>query len=238
MKQLIVLLFALMFSAGIASAQGFYTGAELANYTSNPDRLVVFQTKQGVIKIQLFDKIAPKHVANFVKNVNAGFYNGLTFHRVVPGFMIQGGDPNSKDDDLNNDGFGRPDLEKVPAEFSKLKHERGILSAARIVHDVNSASTQFFLMHQYNSMLDGQYSIFGQVVEGMDVVDKLIMLPNKNPSARDANPGKAAEIVKATVVDGKLKAVPAVAKSKADKKAKAAKKSQSKKNSPAKKGSK
>jgi peptidyl-prolyl cis-trans isomerase B (cyclophilin B) len=214
MKQLIVLFFALMLSVSGASAQGYYTGAELAKYTSNPDRLVVMKTKQGTIKIQLFDKIAPKHVANFIKNVNAGFYDGLTFHRVVPGFMIQGGDPNSKDDDLNNDGFGRPDLEKVPAEFSKLKHERGILSAAR-TQDPNSATTQFFLMHQYSSFLDGKYSIFGQVVEGMDVVDKIVMLPNKNPNAQDANPGKAAEIIKATIVEGKMKAIPAVANAKA-----------------------
>jgi cyclophilin family peptidyl-prolyl cis-trans isomerase len=207
MKKSIVLLFALLLSVGSASAQGYYTGAELNNYTSNPDRLVVLNTKQGVIKIQLFDKIAPKHVANFIKNVNAGFYDGLTFHRVIPGFMIQGGDPNSKDDDLSNDGYGRPDLEKIPAEFSKLKHERGILSAAR-TQDPNSATTQFFLMHQYNSQLDGQYSIFGQVVEGMDVVDKIAMLP-KNANN---NPGKAALITKATVVEGKMKAIPAVAK--------------------------
>jgi cyclophilin family peptidyl-prolyl cis-trans isomerase len=224
MKQLIVLFFALMLSVSAASAQGYYTGAELAKYTSNPDRLVVMKTKQGTIKIQLFDKVAPKHVANFVKNVNAGFYDGLTFHRVVPGFMIQGGDPNSKDDDLTNDGFGRPDLEKVPAEFSKLKHERGILSAAR-TQDPNSATTQFFLMHQYSSFLDGQYSVFGQVVEGMDIVDKIVMLPNKNPKSKEANPGKAAEIIKATVVEGKNKAIPAVAKTKAKSdKAKSAKK--------------
>jgi peptidyl-prolyl cis-trans isomerase B (cyclophilin B) len=230
MKQLIVLFFALMLSASVVSAQGYYTGEELKNYTSNPDRLVVFKTKQGTIKIQLFDKIAPKHVANFVKNVNAGFYDGLTFHRVIPGFMIQGGDPNSKDDDLTNDGFGRPDLEKIPAEFSKLKHERGILSAAR-TQDPNSATTQFFLMHQYNSHLDGQYSVFGQVIEGMDVVDKIVMLPK----IKGDNPGKAAEIVKATLVEGNAKAIPAVAKTKADK-PKSAKKAE--KTAPAKKDSK
>jgi peptidyl-prolyl cis-trans isomerase B (cyclophilin B) len=220
MKQLIVLFFALMLSVSAASAQGYYTGAELAKYTSNPDRLVVMKTKQGTIKIQLFDKVAPKHVANFVKNVNAGFYDGLTFHRVIPGFMIQGGDPNSKDDDLSNDGYGRPDLEKVPAEFSKLKHERGILSAAR-TQDPNSATTQFFLMHAYNSQLDGQYSIFGQVIEGMDVVDKIVNLKK----VQGDNPGKASLIVKATVVEGKNKAIPAVAKTNAKSdKAKSAKK--------------
>ena len=222
MKQLIVLFFALMLSVSAASAQGYYTGADLANYTSNPDRHVVFETKLGKIKIQLFDKIAPKHVANFVKNVNEGFYNGLTFHRIIPGFMIQGGDPNSKDDNLDNDGFGSPELERVPAEFSKLRHERGILSAAR-TNDPNSATTQFFLMHQYNSHLDGQYSIFGQVIEGMDVVDKIVMLPK----IKGDNPGKASMIVKATVVDGKQKATPVVAKSKA--KAKTAKNASSKK---------
>lgn len=231
MKKLIVLFFALMLSSGSVYAQGFYKGEELKNYTSDPDRLVVMETKHGKIKIQLFDKIAPKHVANFVKNVNEGFYNGLYFHRVVPGFMIQGGDPNTKDEDPSNDGFGRPDLEKVPAEFSKLKHERGILSAAR-TQDPNSATTQFFLMHQYNSHLDGKYSIFGQVIEGMDVVDKIVMLPNTVKGSRDPNPGKAATIVKATVVDAKQKATPVVAKTKTkskNDKPKAGKKASSKK---------
>lgn len=175
-------------------SEAFYTGPELDALTSNPNKLVKMETKQGTIKLQLFDKIAPKHVANMLKLVQEGFYNGTTFHRVIPGFMIQGGDPNSKDDDLSNDGYGDPKLTRIPAEFSKLKHERGILSAAR-TQDPNSATTQFFLMHQKSTHLDGQYSIYGQVVEGIDVVDKIVNLPK----IQGDNPGKAAEIIRVTI---------------------------------------
>jgi peptidyl-prolyl cis-trans isomerase B (cyclophilin B) len=185
----------LFFVASSLQAQGFYTGAELANLTSQPDRIVVLETKQGVIKLQLFDKIAPKHVANFLQLVKSGFYDGLTFHRVIPGFMIQGGDPNSKDDDLSNDGIGKPGQKRVPAEFSTTyKHQRGILSAAR-TNDPNSATSQFFIMHAAAPQLDGQYSIFGQVVEGMDVVDKIVYLDQITKH----NPGKASQITKAYV---------------------------------------
>jgi peptidyl-prolyl cis-trans isomerase B (cyclophilin B) len=176
-------------------SEGFYKDKQVDTLTSNPARLVIMETKQGTIKLQLFDKIAPKHVANFEKLVKSGFYDGVTFHRVIPGFMIQGGDPNSKDDDLSNDGYGDPSLERVPAEFSKtLTHERGILSAARTA-DPNSASSQFFLMHQHSPHLDRQYSIYGQVVEGLSVVDKIVSLPK----LQGDNPGKAAEIIKVTI---------------------------------------
>lgn len=189
------LILSVLFVATSASAQ-FYTGKTLDSLTSNPKRLLVLQTKQGTIKLQLFDKLAPKHVANIVKLVNEGFYNGLTFHRVIPGFMIQGGDPNSRDEDLTNDGRGTPGQQTVPAEFSKYQHQRGILSAAR-TSDPNSATSQFFIMHQYAPSLDGKYSIYGQVVEGIEVVDKIVTLPK----VKGDNPGKAAEIVKATIVD-------------------------------------
>jgi len=178
-------------------SEGFYKGPQLDALTSNPNRLVVMETKQGTIKIQLFDKAAPKHVANFVKLIKSGFYDGVTFHRIIPGFMIQGGDPNSKDDDLSNDGYGDPSLERVPAEFSQtLTHERGILSAARTA-DPNSASSQFFLMHKLSPHLDKQYSIYGQVVEGLAVVDKIVSLPKLSGD----NPGKAAQITKVTITE-------------------------------------
>lgn len=182
---------------GSMKTDAYYTGPELDALSSNPNRLVLIETKLGKIKVQLFDKVAPKHVANFTKLVSEGFYNGITFHRIIPGFMVQAGDPNSKDDDLTNDGFGDPSLTKIPAEFSKLKHERGILSAAR-TNDPNSASSQFFLMHKYSPHLDGQYSIFGQVIEGMDVVDKIVALPKLHGD----NPGKAAEMTNVTMIEG------------------------------------
>lgn len=178
-------------------SEGYYKGPELDALTSNPDRLIVMETKQGTIKVQLFDKIAPKHVANIVELVKDGFYDGVTFHRVIPGFMIQGGDPNSKDDNLDKHGYGDPSLKKVPAEFSQtLTHQRGILSAARTA-DPNSASSQFFLMHQHSPHLDKQYSIYGQVVEGLAVVDKIVSLPK----IKGDNPGKAAEIITMTITE-------------------------------------
>lgn len=186
-------------SKTMSAGTGFYSGPALDTLTSNPNRLVVMETKQGVIKLQLFDKIAPKHVANMIDLVKSGFYDGTYFHRTISGFMIQGGDPNTKDDDFSNDGIGRPDLKTVPAEFSKLEHQRGILSAARRGGDVNSATTQFFICHARAASLDGQYTIYGQVVEGMEVVDRIVKLPNVNPKSREPNPGKEAQIIRVTI---------------------------------------
>lgn len=130
----------------------------------------------GTIKIELFNDVAPKHVANFDSLVSIGFYDGTAFHRVIPGFMIQGGDPNSKDKPREMWGFGDPSQQTVPAEFSSLKHKRGIISAAR-KPDPNSATSQFFICVADAPHLDGQYSIFGQVIEGMDIVDKIVNMP-------------------------------------------------------------
>jgi cyclophilin family peptidyl-prolyl cis-trans isomerase len=190
---------ALLSSCGSSSkttptGSGFYSGPALDTLTSNPNRLVVMETKQGVIKLQLFDKLAPKHVANMIDLVKSGFYNGTTFHRIISGFMIQGGDPNSKDDNLDNDGIGSPDLKRVPAEFSNLQHMRGILSAAR-TNDPNSATTQFFICHAKASSLDGKYTIYGQVVEGMETVDRIAALPK----LKGDNPGKESQIIRVTI---------------------------------------
>jgi peptidyl-prolyl cis-trans isomerase B (cyclophilin B) len=179
---------------GAGSGQGYYSGPALDTLTSNPNRIVTIETRKGNIKLQLFDKIAPKHTAHMIELVKSGFYNGTTFHRVIPGFMIQGGDPNSKDDELGNDGTGAPGLEKIPAEFSNLEHQRGILSAAR-TSDPNSATTQFFICHAKAASLNGKYSIYGQVIEGLNVVDSIVMLPRNS----NDNPGKAAEIIRMTI---------------------------------------
>lgn len=130
----------------------------------------------GKIILELFPDKAPKHVANFDSLVAAKFYDGTAFHRVIPGFMIQGGDPNSKDKPKNTWGFGDPSQKKVPAEFNDTKHKRGILSAARS-QDPNSASSQFFIMHADSPHLDGQYTAYGKVVSGMEVVDKIANAP-------------------------------------------------------------
>ncbi len=124
----------------------------------------------GKIELELYPDIAPITVQNFVDLANSGFYDGLTFHRIVKGFMIQGGDP-------NGNGTGGSS-KTIKGEFSangvenNLSHERGVISMARS-QDYNSASSQFFIMHADNNYLDGQYAAFGKVTDGMDVVDKI-----------------------------------------------------------------
>ena len=146
--------------------------------SASPDPIAVIETTYGIIVIQLFPDVAPAHVDNFVRLANEGYYDGTTFHRVIPGFMIQGGDPNSKDDDRSNDGQGGHSANGpntvVNAEFSQdLTHKRGILSMAR-AQDPNSAGSQFFIVVADSNFLDRQYSIFGEVIEGMDVADKIV----------------------------------------------------------------
>jgi cyclophilin family peptidyl-prolyl cis-trans isomerase len=139
--------------------------------------VAVIKTALGTIVFEFLSDVAPKMVDNFKDLARSGFYNGTTFHRVIPGFMIQGGDPNSKDDDPTNDGGGNGPR-RMPAEFTtKYSHKRGIVSTARLGNDVNSGSCQFFIMHKDNSGLDNQYTIFGRVLTGMDVVDKIAAVP-------------------------------------------------------------
>lgn len=155
----------------------------LRNLTPKPveqGEIAIIETKFGSIKFKLFPDIAPKHCAVFKMLANSGFYNGITFHRVIPGFMIQGGDILSRDNIAGNEGTGNPGF-TVPAEFSKKSHKRGIVSAARRGDSINSASSQFFICHADSPYLDGQYSIFGEVIEGMDVVDKIANVPVNNP---------------------------------------------------------
>ena len=130
----------------------------------------------GTIRIRFFVEKAPHHVENFLKLAASGFYDGTTFHRVIPGFMIQGGDSNSKDDDPTNDGFGGPGYE-LSAEFNNIPHRRGIVSMARRA-DPNSAGSQFFVMHEdspgWAEILDGKFTVFGEVIEGIKVVDEIV----------------------------------------------------------------
>jgi peptidyl-prolyl cis-trans isomerase B (cyclophilin B) len=130
----------------------------------------------GEIELELFPDIAPKHVHNFDSLVAVKFYDGCAFHRVIPGFMIQGGDPNSKSKPMNTWGMGDPSQTRVPAEFNSTKHERGVISAARS-NDPNSATSQFFLMHAASPHLDGQYSAYGKIVKGIEVVDAVCKVP-------------------------------------------------------------
>ena len=136
--------------------------------------VVIEMENGGVIEIELNAEAAPKTVKNFEKLVSEGFYNGLIFHRVIPGFMIQGGDPQGT-------GMGGAD-EKIYGEFrangfdNPIKHTRGVISMAR-AYNPNSASSQFFIMHSDAPHLDGQYAAFGKVVSGMEVVDEIASIP-------------------------------------------------------------
>ena len=148
---------------------------------------VVLKTNMGDIEIELFAGDAPQHVANFKKLAINGFYNGTTFHRVISGFMIQGGDPNSKDSDKSNDGVGGPGY-TIPAEI-KAKHEKGSVAAARLGDQVNpkkeSSGSQFYIVTGNASHLDGQYTVFGKVTKGMDValkIDKVKVDAGDNPT--------------------------------------------------------
>ncbi|HBP89166.1 MAG TPA: peptidylprolyl isomerase [Nitrospiraceae bacterium] len=139
----------------------------------------------GDIQLKLFPDVAPNHVQNMVKLAKEKFYDGTTFHRVIPNFMIQGGDPNSKDHDRSRHGMGGPG-HRVNAEFSSKPHKRGTLSMARS-QDPNSAGSQFFICVAESSFLDGQYTVFGEVVSGMETVDRIVNAKrdgNDNPLDR------------------------------------------------------
>ena len=149
----------------------------------------VIKTKFGDMEIVFFPEKAPNHVQNFLKLAKSGYYNGTIFHRVIPGFMIQGGDPNTKDPKRTDTyGMGGP-TEKLKAEFNDTPHRRGIVSMAR-TNDPNSAGSQFFIVVKDSGFLDGQYTVFGEVVKGMDVADKIVSLPR---NARDL-PNERVEI--------------------------------------------
>jgi len=136
----------------------------------------VIQTSMGTIEMEFLPEVAPKHVENFIKLSKDNFYDGTTFHRVIPGFMVQGGDPNSKNlEARNTHGTGGPGY-NIDAEFSDQKHTRGIVSMARS-SDPNSAGSQFFVVVQDSVHLDGQYTAFGKVTKGMDVVDEIVKTP-------------------------------------------------------------
>jgi peptidylprolyl isomerase len=124
-------------------------------------------TVYGTIKIELYSNIAPKMVERFKTLAKEGFYDGVTFHR-VSNQVVQGGDPNSKDGDPNNDGQGNSTKPNVPAEFSDIPFERGTIGAARLGNDVNSANCQFFITMQRTQQWDGNYTAFGKVIDGMN----------------------------------------------------------------------
>ena len=126
----------------------------------------------GDIVLKFYPDVAPNHAKNFCKLAAENFYDGTTFHRVIPGFMIQGGDPNSKNADRSNHGMGGPGYH-IKAEFNNKPHKRGVLSMAR-AQDPDSAGSQFFICVADASFLDGQYTAFGEVVSGMEIADRVV----------------------------------------------------------------
>ncbi len=140
------------------------------------------QTAFGEIELEFFPDAAPKTVENFKKLASSGFYDGLVFHRIVPGFVIQGGDPNTKSEaNRTRWGTGGPGW-TVKAEFNKNRHTRGALSMARS-QDPNSAGSQFFIVLKDSNFLDGQYTVFGRVTSGMDAVDRISALKTDHADA-------------------------------------------------------
>lgn len=136
----------------------------------------VIMTKFGDIHVRFYPEEAPRHVENFLSLAKMGFYDGTTFHRVLPGFMIQGGDPNTKNQtDKSSYGMGGPGY-SVNAEFNDTPHKRGIVSMARS-NDPNSAGSQFFIVVENSNFLDNKYTVFGHVVKGMGVADKIVQQP-------------------------------------------------------------
>ena len=145
----------------------------------------ILETKFGNITLKFFPDVAPGHVKNFIDLAKKGLYDGTTFHRVIPGFMIQGGDPNSKNADKRTHGMGGPG-HAVKAEFNEKPHKRGTLSMARSASP-DSAGSQFFVCVKDSSFLDRQYTVFGEVESGMEAVDKIVSQPrdsNDNPNDR------------------------------------------------------
>ena len=161
------------------------------------NKIAEVQTTAGDIHIRFFPDVAPNHVKNFIDLANKGFYEGIKFHRVIPGFMIQVGDPNTISGHPNTWGSGGSP-KKLKAEFNSIPHKRGIISAAR-TNDPDSASSQFFVVVADSHFLDGKYTVYGEVIKGMDVADKIVAAP------RDANdrPNEPTSIKKVVIRDAR-----------------------------------
>ncbi|MBC8492081.1 MAG: peptidylprolyl isomerase [Candidatus Marinimicrobia bacterium] len=171
MNKIIALFFSILIITGIADAES--------------KKIAVISTQYGDIYIEFFSDKAPKHVKNFYKLALSGFYNGTTFHKVVPGFLIQGGDPSTREDNKRNDGSGIPGY-NLDGEINGIPHDRGIVSMAKNDKPMSSGS-QFFIVVKNSRFLDNKYTAFGRVVQGTDVVDTIVSQPRDakdNPLAR------------------------------------------------------
>jgi peptidyl-prolyl cis-trans isomerase B (cyclophilin B) len=168
----------LVCSLGLANGRGqdLSQSQEKKPMETNQKEVAVLKTSDGEMVVEFWPEVAPKTVENFKKLAREGFYNGTAFHRIIKGFMIQGGDPNTKDLSRESSyGVGGPGY-KIAAEFNDRPHVRGVLSMARTA-DPNSAGSQFFICLGVASSLDHQYTAFGNVIKGLDVLDKIGATP-------------------------------------------------------------
>jgi len=193
MKNAIVAFVGLLLLLLMGVSQGFSGDVRSKTFTRGEIKVMeaskaIIHTDFGDITLKFFPKLAPNHVNSFIELTKTGFYNGTIFHRVIPGFVIQGGDPNSKSHDKTRHGMGGPDY-RLKAEFNSKPHTRGTLSMARSSHP-DSAGSQFFICVSDVHSLDEKYTVFGEVTQGMDVVDKIVSVPR---DGRD-NPLKRVEI--------------------------------------------
>jgi cyclophilin family peptidyl-prolyl cis-trans isomerase len=163
------------------------------------NEVAVISTNFGDMIVEFYPEIAPMHVESFVALANEEYFNGTTFHRVIPGFMVQGGDPNSRNENRATHGTGGragkffglgneedPSTWLIPQEFNDTPHVKGILSMAR-TNDPNSASSQFFICHDNANFLDNNYTVFGKVIQGLDIIDEIANVAkdqNDNPLER------------------------------------------------------
>ena len=172
---------------GIGLLTGCGGNADVKPVAPLPDSgpRAIIKMKFGDIHIKLYPDVAPRHVENFIKLAKSGFYDGTIFHRVIPGFMIQGGDPNTKSS-LRKDTYGQggPKDEKgnpvlLKAEFSDISHKRGIVSMAR-ANEPDTAGSQFFIVVETSLFLDRKYTAFGEVTKGLGIADRIVVLPKND----------------------------------------------------------
>jgi len=168
--------------------------------SSNPSTpQVIIHTTSGDMTVEFWSDVAPKTVANFLKLSREGFYNGTAFHRIIKGFMIQGGCPKSKQGANGMPGTGGPGYQ-IKAEFNNRSHQKGVLSMARS-QDVDSAGSQFFICHGDASFLNNKYTAFGKLVKGEDVLDKIAAIPCTGPER--SSPTERVEITGVEIIEAK-----------------------------------
>jgi peptidyl-prolyl cis-trans isomerase B (cyclophilin B) len=180
-----LMLCGVLLGVGLIAGCGGKADVNSVTLPPSPGPKAIIKTKFGDIHIKFYPDVAPKHVENFIKLAKSGFYNGAIFHRVIPGFMIQGGDPNTKNS-LRKDTYGLGGPKDVngnaillKAEFSDIPHKRGIVSMAR-AKEPDTAGSQFFIVVESSHFLDGKYTAFGEVTKGLGVADKIVIVPRND----------------------------------------------------------